>query len=84
MKKVVIISITIVLVTLLGVIVFLIKSDRSLFRFKMCYIKKEKIEKITARYYYGAGPELTDDLENTKDYIEVDIEDNELIKTVRL
>ncbi len=82
MKKVVIISITIVLVTLLGVIVFLIKSDRSLFRFKMCYIKKEKIEKITARYYYGAGPELTDDLENTKDYIEVDIEDNELIKEI--
>ena len=48
----------------------------------MCYIKKEKIEKITARYYYGAGPELTDDLENTKDYIEVDIEDNELIKEI--
>lgn len=82
MKKVIIMSITIVLVTLLVVVGFLLVNEPGLFRFKICYIKKEKIEKPIVRYYYGSGPELTDDLENSKDYIEIDIEDNELIKEI--
>lgn len=82
MKKAVIIAITIVLVTLFVVIGFLLINEPYLFRFKICYIKKEEIENPNIRYYYGAGPDLDEDLKNSKEYIECTVEDNELIKEI--